>query len=196
VSVTSTLSVGVTPWRTLGNWFSPLSRRQVFAAAVTSLNTTNLAVSWDNAPLVRTVRCRTVANTLSIGFDVRRWSQGSARRSQKVSKASRSFTRQVTAFSYLAACLSTADQVRLGVITRAGDETLRSVLVVGATAVIRQAQRSGKASPWLAALHKRKSPKLAAVALANNTARFAWKMMLRMKKYIVKSASAVSAGAV
>ena len=29
-------------------------------------------------PFVLTVRCRTVANTLSIGFDVRRWSQCSA----------------------------------------------------------------------------------------------------------------------
>src|SRR4029079_14529253 len=66
---------------------------------------------------------------------------------------------------------SAAGKVRLGVITRAGDEGLRSVLVVGATAVIQQAQRSGKASPWLAALLKRKSPKLVAVALANKMAR-------------------------
>ncbi len=36
---------------------------------------------------------------------------------------------------------STAGKVRLGVITRAGDEALRSVLVVGATAVIRQLRR-------------------------------------------------------
>jgi transposase len=41
---------------------------------------------------------------------------------------------------------STAGKVRLGVITRAGDEALRSVLVVGATAVIRHALRGGKAS--------------------------------------------------
>jgi transposase len=68
-------------------------------------------------------------------------------------------------------------KVRLGVITRAGDETLRSVLVVGATSVIQHALRSGKASPWLTALLKRKSPKLAAVALANKTARIARKMM-------------------
>ena len=45
---------------------------------------------------------------------------------------------------------STAGKVRLGVITRAGDEGLRSVLVVGATAVIQHARRGGKASPWLA----------------------------------------------
>jgi transposase len=82
---------------------------------------------------------------------------------------------------------STAGKVRLGVITRAGDEALRSVLVVGATSVIQHAQRTGKASPWLAALLKRKSPKLAAVALANKTARIAWKMMLTGQAYIEKS---------
>jgi transposase len=91
---------------------------------------------------------------------------------------------------------STAGKVRLGVITRAGDEALRSVLVVGATAVIQHAQRSGKASPWLAALLKRKSPKLAAVALANKTARIAWKMMLTGETYTAKSAAAALAGAV
>ena len=78
---------------------------------------------------------------------------------------------------------STAGKVRLGVITRAGDEALRSVLVVGATAVIQHAQRSGKASPWLSALLKRKSPKLAAIALANKTARIAWKMMITGETY-------------
>jgi hypothetical protein len=45
-------------------------------------------------------------------------------------------------------------------------------------------------------LLKRKSRKLAAVALANRTARIAWKMMLTGETYIVKSAAAVSAGAV
>jgi transposase len=90
---------------------------------------------------------------------------------------------------------STAGKVRLGVITRAGDEGLRSVLVVGATAVIRHALSSGKASPWLLELLKRKSPKLAAVALANKTARIAWKMMLTGETYSAKSAAAASVGA-
>ena len=67
--------------RLLGNWFSPFSRRQVMAAAMTSLNTISRAVSCDSAPLVRTVRCLTVANTLSIGLDVRRCSQCSAGKS-------------------------------------------------------------------------------------------------------------------
>jgi transposase len=79
---------------------------------------------------------------------------------------------------------STAGRVRLGVITRAGDEVLRSTLVVGATAIIQQV-RSGRrrASPWLAALLERKPPKLAAVALANKVARIAWKMMVTGEAY-------------
>jgi len=61
--------------------------------------------------------------------------------------------------------------------------------------VIQQAQRHGKASPWLAALLKRKSPKLAAVALANKTARIAWKRMLTGEAYTATPAPAALAGA-
>jgi len=79
---------------------------------------------------------------------------------------------------------STAGRVRLGSVTRAGDESLRSVLVVGATAVIRQLlMRRGNAFPWLANLLKRKPPKLAAVALANKMARMAWKLMVSGEVY-------------
>lgn len=80
---------------------------------------------------------------------------------------------------------STAGKTRLGKITRAGDELLRSTLVVGATAVIRHAQRSQRknASPWLLKLLERKAPKLAAVALANKAARIAWKLMVGGEHY-------------
>ena len=79
---------------------------------------------------------------------------------------------------------STAGKTRLGKITRAGDEMLRSVLVAGATAVIQQARQGrGRASPWLLALLKRKPPKLAAVALANKIARIAWKLMVTGESY-------------
>ena len=79
---------------------------------------------------------------------------------------------------------STAGKTRLGKITRAGDEMLRSVLVAGATAVIQQARRGrGHPSPWLVALLARKPPKLAAVALANKIARIAWKLMTTGESY-------------
>ena len=57
---------------TFDNCLSPLSLRHVLDAAIVSLKTISLAVVGDSAPLVRTVRCRTVANTLAIGLEVRR----------------------------------------------------------------------------------------------------------------------------
>src|SRR5436190_22971802 len=89
---------------------------------------------------------------------------------------------------------STAGKTRLGVITRAGDEALRSVLVAGATAVIQQAQKGrGYAPPWLVELLKRKPPKLAAVALANKMARVAWKLMVSGERYNPARTAAPSA---
>jgi transposase len=79
---------------------------------------------------------------------------------------------------------STAGRTRQGGITRAGDEMLRSVLVVGAMALIQQVKRGrGHPSPWLVDLLKRKKLKLAAVALANKTARIAWKLMVSGEHY-------------
>ena len=91
---------------------------------------------------------------------------------------------------------STAGKVRLGAITRAGDEALRAVLVSGATAVIRHAVRcGGRASPWLLDLLKRKPPKLAAVALANKMARIAWKLMVTGERYAMTFPPVAPAGA-
>jgi transposase len=79
---------------------------------------------------------------------------------------------------------STAGKQKLGGITRAGDETLRSVLVAGATAYLQQVRRGRiKPSPWLAELLRRKPPKLVAVALANKTMRIAWKLMVSGMRY-------------
>jgi len=73
---------------------------------------------------------------------------------------------------------SSGGKQRLGAITRAGDERLRQLLVVGATAVV-AATRPGKAgaSAWVLKLLERKPRKLVAVALANKMARIAWAMM-------------------
>ena len=79
---------------------------------------------------------------------------------------------------------STAGKQKLGGITRAGDERLRAVLVSGATACIRHAKSGrGRPSPWLVELLKRKPTKVAAVALANKTARIAWKLMTSGERY-------------
>ncbi len=73
---------------------------------------------------------------------------------------------------------SSGGKQRLGAITRAGDERLRQLLVVGATAVV-AASRPGKAgaSAWVLKLLERRPRKLVAVALANKMARIAWAMM-------------------
>ena len=92
---------------------------------------------------------------------------------------------------------STGGRQRLGGITRAGDERLRQLLVLGATAVIQHAKpghakpghakpghaKPGRASAWLLALLERRPRKLAAVALANKTARIIWAMMTRGEAY-------------
>src|SRR5262249_2360895 len=73
---------------------------------------------------------------------------------------------------------------RLGVITGAGDEMLRWVLVAGSTAAIQQVRKGrGNPSPWLLEPVRRKPPKLAAVALANKTARILWKLMVSGERY-------------
>ena len=67
------------------------------------------------------------------------------------------------------------------------------MLVVGATAVIRYAQKHGtEKSPWLARLMERRPAKVAAVALANKIARMAWAIMVRGDK--IQRAEAVDGG--
>lgn len=86
---------------------------------------------------------------------------------------------------------STAGRQRLGGISRAGDERLRQLLVLGATAVIQHAKPGRPAaSPWLLNLLGRKPRKLAAVALANKTARIVWAMMTSGETYRLRPAAA------
>lgn len=84
---------------------------------------------------------------------------------------------------------STAGRQKLGGITRAGDEHLRRLLVLGATAVVRHT-KSGRGSAWLLALIGRKPRKLAAVAWANKMARTAWAMMVNGEEYRPRHAAA------
>ena len=79
---------------------------------------------------------------------------------------------------------STGGKQRLGGISRAGNERLRQLLVLGATAVIQYAKpgRPG-VSAWLLKLLERKPRKVAAVALANKMARIVWAMLTSGEAY-------------
>jgi len=57
------------------------------------------------------------------------------------------------------------------------------MLMVGAIAVIRYAQRNSARRPWLAQLMGRRPTKVAAIALANKTARTVWALMSSGERY-------------
>ena len=78
---------------------------------------------------------------------------------------------------------SSGGRKRLGGITKQGDRYLRQLLVVGALSVVRQAMRHGTRRSWLVQLLARRTPKIAAVALANKTARIIWAMMTTGDRY-------------
>jgi len=73
---------------------------------------------------------------------------------------------------------------RTGCITRMGDPGVRRLLVLGASAWLRQARaKPEKAGPWMSALLARRPVKVAAVAQAARTARIAWAMMAHDEPY-------------
>ena len=68
-------------------------------------------------------------------------------------------------------------------ISKKGDGYLRRLLVSGAMAVVKQAQRRPEKYPWLAKLLGRMPGKAAAIALANKTARILWAIMMSGGRY-------------
>lgn len=76
---------------------------------------------------------------------------------------------------------SSGGTVRLGRISKQGDEYLRRLLVSGAQAVL--LSKRAKTDPWLVRLLATKPRAVAAVAVANKIARIAWAVMTRGTSY-------------
>jgi len=73
---------------------------------------------------------------------------------------------------------SSGGKDRLLGISKRGDAHLRSILIHGARSVIRTAkEKDDRLSQWVTSLAERRHPNVAAVALANKTARIAWAML-------------------
>jgi transposase len=86
---------------------------------------------------------------------------------------------------------SSGKTVRRGPITKKGDTYLRRILVLGATAYlarVRRGQVKG-VSPWLLRMAAHPKRKLAAVALANKTARIVWAMLAKGEDYRAPTAA-------
>jgi len=79
---------------------------------------------------------------------------------------------------------SSGGKERLGRITKMGDRYLRTLLVVGMTSLIKRVKRKPEtADPRLVALLARKPVRVATVAMANQTARVVWAIMVRGEAY-------------
>jgi transposase len=79
---------------------------------------------------------------------------------------------------------SSGDKYRLLGISKRGDAYLRTLLIHGARAVVSQAKhRDDPLSRWATDIAKRKHTNVAAVALANKTARIAWAMLRNETDY-------------
>ena len=90
---------------------------------------------------------------------------------------------------------STGKTIKRGPITKKGDGYLRRLLVLGATsylARVRRGQVKG-ASAWVLKMAAHPKRKLAAVALANKTARIVWAMLAKNEDYRAPAAAALQA---
>jgi len=85
---------------------------------------------------------------------------------------------------------STGGKPRLLGISKRGDVYLRKLLIHGARAALRWADRKqDKRSRWVSELATRRGQNIAAVALANKTVRTAWVLMTREEEYRTATAT-------
>ena len=90
---------------------------------------------------------------------------------------------------------SSGGKERLGGISKMGNPMLRSLLVLGASSVLRRARGNAKAPQWLVALLARRPFKVVAVALANKMARIIWALLTKGGTSRIPGAASDAVGA-
>ena len=91
---------------------------------------------------------------------------------------------------------STRGRQRLGRITKMGQRDIRRLLYLGASAVISSVIRRGEVTdPWLWRMLDEKPRKVAAVALANRTARIIWAVTVKAGSYTARGVTKAVAAA-
>jgi transposase len=86
---------------------------------------------------------------------------------------------------------SSGGKARLGRITKAGDAYLRTLLIMGARAVLAAAAgRTDRISRWALALQARRGYMRAVVAIAAKNARLAWAMLRRGENFRLREVTA------
>ena len=78
---------------------------------------------------------------------------------------------------------SSGGKTNLQGISKRGDTYLRTLLIHGARAVIRQIERKTNLQGWLGNLLGRRNKNVAAVALANKNARIAWALLVHDRNF-------------
>jgi transposase len=78
---------------------------------------------------------------------------------------------------------SSGGKERIGAISKRGNRQLRTLLIIGATSIVKLAKRGAKLPQWLAGLIQRKPFKVVAVALANKIARTIWALLVKGGTY-------------
>jgi len=79
---------------------------------------------------------------------------------------------------------STGGKQRLGETSKMGERTLRRLLIIGSSAVVRHASKRGAPKgSWLEQMLARKPRMLVTVALANKMARIVWALLSRQEDY-------------
>ena len=83
---------------------------------------------------------------------------------------------------------STGGKERLGRISKMGDRYIRNLMVVGMTSRIKQIKTAPERfDPWFSDILERKPAKLAAIAMANKTARIIWAVLARNEPYRIRT---------